>query len=66
MFNWLVRILLFLAGMIAAWFVAPDSTNFEILQMGFALLLVAFFVALAAFWPNISKWLVGSGRQGSN
>ncbi len=59
MLTWLVRILLALAGFAAAWFVAPESRNFEIVRMGFALLLIVFFVALAAFWPNLVSWLRG-------
>lgn len=63
MFNWLVRILLSLAGVLAAWFVAPESGNFEVVRMGFALLLIVFFVGLAAFWPNIISWFEGSGGE---
>ena len=59
MFGWLVRILMVLAGVITSWFVGRDSHNYEIIQSMFALLLVAFFIAIAAFWPNIAAFIRG-------
>jgi hypothetical protein len=55
MLNWLVRILLGAAGVIAAWFVAPEASNFAIVQMVVSLLLITFFVGLAAFWPSLVR-----------
>jgi len=59
MVNWIVRILLILAGVIAGWFVAPDSNRFDIIQMVIALFLFAFFLAVAAFWPSLVRWRRG-------
>jgi hypothetical protein len=55
MLNWVVRILLAAAGVIAAWFVAPEASNFAIVQMVVSLLLITFFVGLAAFWPSLVR-----------
>ena len=64
MMNWLVRIVLSLAGVVAAWFVAPESDNFDIVQMAIALFVVVFFVAIAAFWPTIVKPFKREGENG--
>ena len=56
MVSWVVRILLILAGVIAGWFVAPDSNRFDIIQMVIALLLFVLFLAAAAFWPAFMRW----------
>lgn len=48
---WIVRALLFIAGPIAAWFVARDAESFGIIQMFIATLLIVGFAGLAAFWP---------------
>ncbi|KFC63902.1 hypothetical protein FG93_05412 [Bosea sp. LC85] len=56
MFNWIIQALLALAGIIAAWFVAPSAPNFDFVQMVVALLLLTVFVALAAFWPTLAIW----------
>ena len=65
MLNWVVRILLAAAGVIAAWFVAPEASNFAIVQMVVSLLLITFFVGLAAFWPSLVRLLrPRSGPEG--
>lgn len=51
---WFARVLLFIAGPIAAWFVAKDAPNFGVVQMIVAMLLIVVFVGLAAFWP--ARW----------
>ena len=56
MVSWIARILLILAGVVAGWFVAPDTNRFDIIQMVIALLLFSFFVAVAAFWPSLMRW----------
>lgn len=53
MFNWIVRGILSLAGVVSAWFVAPDSSRFDYVQMAMALLILTACVALAAFWPAL-------------
>ena len=56
MVSWIVRILLVLAGVVAGWFVAPDSNRFDIIQMVIALFLFTLFLAVAAFWPSLVRW----------
>lgn len=60
---WIVRILLFIAGPIAAWFVARDADSFGFVQMVIATVLVAGFVILAALWP--SRWTPWARTKGS-
>jgi hypothetical protein len=48
----LVRLLLFVAGAIASWFVPKDAVNFISAQITVALLLFLAFAALLAFWPT--------------
>ncbi|WP_291180935.1 hypothetical protein [Hyphomicrobium sp.] len=54
--SWLIRPLLFLAAIIASWFVAEDAANFGVVQMVVAVLLIAGLVALAAFWEGVVEW----------
>ena len=48
MIAWVIRILLVLAGGIAAWFVSPDATNFSVVQGMVAVALIAAAVLAAA------------------
>jgi ABC-type phosphate transport system auxiliary subunit len=59
--TWFARLLLFIAGPIAAWFVARDAANFGVVQMIVAMLLIVAFVGLAAFWP--ARWKRNGGRD---
>lgn len=52
MFGWLVRIMLFLSGVIAGWFVAQDDLNYDMIRLAIMLLLVTLCVAIVAFWRN--------------
>ncbi len=54
--GWVVRILMSIAAAITGWFVARDAPNFSVIQMVVALLLIAFFVSFAAFWPALQGW----------
>jgi len=56
MFTWLVRIVMAIAGVIAGWFVARDAANFGVIQLVVSILLISFFVAVAAFWPSLMAW----------
>ena len=56
MVSWIVRIVLFLASIVTGWFVARDADNFGVIQMAVSLLLIIFFIALAAFWPSVATW----------
>jgi hypothetical protein len=51
--SWLIRPLLFLAAIIAGWFVAEEAPNFGVVQMVVAVFLIAALVALAAFWEAL-------------
>lgn len=55
--SWLLRPILFLAAIIAGWFVASDAPNFSVVQMAVAVLLIAVLVAIAAFWEQLADWL---------
>jgi hypothetical protein len=57
MFNWVVRALLFIAAIIASWFVARDAVNFGIIQLVVALFLITGLVAVAAFWEALADRL---------
>lgn len=54
--NLLLRPIMFLAAIIAGWFVASDAVNFTIIEMVVALFLIAIIVAIAAFWETLSDW----------
>lgn len=60
---WIVRILLVIAGPIAAWFVARDADSFGFFQTVIAILLVAGFVVVAALWPP--RWKPWTKIKGS-
>ena len=59
MINWIVRILLILAGVITSWFVTPDSANFSVVQAAVAIVLLAFFVSVAVFLPSLMRLFSG-------
>lgn len=49
--SWIVRLLMAVAGIVAAWFIAKDALNFGIVQAVIALLLVTLIVAVLALRP---------------
>lgn len=49
--GFIARILLFLGGIIASWFVSTEVTNFIAYQIAFTLLLIAVLAAMLAFLP---------------
>lgn len=55
MFNFIDKLLLIIAGEIAAFFVSKDALNFTIVQMVIALILFTGIMLLFAFWPEIKK-----------
>jgi hypothetical protein len=57
MIGWIVRMVMAVAGVITGWFVATDAANFGLIQMVVSILLMTFFIAVAAFWPNLRAWL---------
>lgn len=56
MLNWLIRPIMFVAAIIAGWFVAEDAANFGVVQLVISVLLVTLLVAIAAFWESIRDW----------
>lgn len=57
--NWIVRPIMFVAAIIAGWFVAEDSANFGVVQLVISVILVTLLVALATFWHSIVDWVRG-------
>ena len=53
MIDWIVRGLLAIGGFFAAWMIARDNPNFELVQMAIATIFLAAVLALVAFWPKI-------------
>jgi hypothetical protein len=64
MVNLLLRPVMFLAAIIASWFVARDAVNFSVIEMVVALFLITIIVAIGAFWETISGWF--SGKAGAD
>jgi len=54
--TWPVDQLLRIGGVIAAWFFGEDATGFTLVQMGFATLVLAAFVALIVFWQTLVEY----------
>ena len=63
MVAWLTRIFLMLGGGVASWFVAEDAPNYSVVQGIAAMLLLAFTVAVLAFWP--ARWSNFLNRVGA-
>jgi hypothetical protein len=54
--TWPADQLLRIGGVVAGWFLGKDATSFTIVQMGFATLVLAAFVALIVFWQALVKY----------
>lgn len=52
MIAWVVRILLLLAGAVAAWFVSPEAENFSVVQ---GMVAVAIFAAAVLVVAVLSR-----------
>jgi hypothetical protein len=52
MIGWIIRPLLALAGVIAAWFVATDAPNFDVVRALISIVILVACLAIAAFWPK--------------
>jgi hypothetical protein len=59
MFNWLTQIILFPSGLITELFLPRSSTNFIIVEIGVAIILIAALVALMVYW----RYIVGLLRR---
>jgi len=60
---WLLRPVLFLAAIIAGWFVAEDAANFSVVQMVVAVFLITAAVVVAAFWEALVEKLRARGGR---
>jgi len=59
MLDWLTRPadwLLSAGGFVASWFFSEDATSFTVVQMMFATLVLAAFVALLVFWQRLVEY----------
>jgi hypothetical protein len=54
--TWPADQLLRIGGIVAAWFFNEDDTGFTLVQMGFATLVLAAFVALLVFWQTLVEY----------
>ena len=51
--TWPADQLLRVGGVVAGWFFSKDATSFTVVQMMFATLVLAAFVALLVFWQRL-------------
>jgi hypothetical protein len=65
MVSWIVRLILAGAGTVTGWFVATDSTSFQLVQFSIAALLIALVVFVLAFWPRQWSRRLNGLRKGS-
>jgi len=54
--TWPADQLLRIAGVVAGWFLSEDATSFTVVQMMFATLVLAAFVALLVFWQRLVEY----------
>jgi len=57
MLGWIIRGIMFLAAIIASWFVSRDAVNFSIIELVAALFVIMALVAFAAFWEAMTDWV---------
>ena len=60
MLSGIVRILMLAAGFVTSWFLARDTPIFGVAQVMMTLILIAFIVAVVAFWPE--RWTSAINR----
>ncbi|CEG58549.1 hypothetical protein [Legionella fallonii] len=56
MLSWIVRALLLLSSTITGWFVAQDSSKFDIIQMVVVIFLVTMTLIIIAFGYSLFDW----------
>lgn len=66
MMSWVIRILLFMGGIVASWFVTRDSNHYPIISFVSALLLLTIFISIWAFWPTICRFYRNATRKDDN
>lgn len=66
MFDWLVRIVMAVSGVVTGWFIARDSANFGVVQLTISLLLIVFCILIAVFWPSLVALYKSGGDPGDS
>ena len=61
--TWPADFLLNTAAVVERWFVSGDSTNFGVIQMMTAVLLLAAVVSLIVYWQWLVQWLINIGGR---
>ncbi len=56
MIGWLIRGLLFMAGIITGMLISKDDNHFEVVQMMVAIGLFTLLAAVLAFMPVAKQW----------
>ncbi len=59
MIGWLVRLVLIVAGIVAAWFVPRDSINFSVIQIGVVLVAVLLIAIGSLGIPRVAAAAAG-------
>ena len=57
-FTWPADFLLNASAVVVSWFVSKGSTNFGVIQMMVAVLLLAAVVSLIVYWQWLVQWLI--------
>ena len=61
--TWPADLLLDVAAVVVGLFVSKDSTNFGVVQMMTAVLLLAAVVSLIVYWQWLVQWLMNIGGR---
>ena len=61
--TWPADLLLGAAAVVVSLFVSKDSTNFGVIQMMTAVLLLAAVVSLIVYWQWLVQWLMNIGGR---
>lgn len=56
MLDWLADFLLNAGAAVASWFVSKDATNFVVLQMMVATLVLAAIVSVMVYWQSLVEY----------
>jgi len=64
--TWPADQLLRIGGVVAGWFFSKDATSFTVVQMMFATLVLAAFVALLVFWQRLVEYCRSLWKTGDS
>lgn len=56
MLDWLADLLLNAGAVVASWFLSKDATNFAVLQMMIATLVLGAIVAAIVYWQSLANY----------